>query len=257
VVELTDLQLRRYARQLILPDIDFQGQQRLLRSRVLIVGAGGLGVPMAQYLAGAGVGYLRIADDDLIEISNLPRQIAFSEQDIGQPKASVLARKLTEANSDAVVEPKLLRFDENSATVLLQNVDLVLDATDSLRARLDIDRATFAAGLPWIMGSAVRTFGQWGAFDAPRSLGCYHCLTADSSHVEDPGCTQLGVLGPVVALVSLRQSLLALRYLLDLDVPWGRLHISDAWEGEYAEVAMNVRHDCLLCQRVDKQGDAG
>ena len=158
---LSDNELKRYARQLVLPQVDLEGQARLKQSRVLIVGAGGLGTPSAQYLAGAGVGSIRIADDDRIELSNLPRQLAFTEQDIGQPKADVLAQRLRAANGEISVDTRVARFDEASASQLLEGVDLVLDATDSLQARLDIDRATFSLGRPWIMGAALRTSGQW------------------------------------------------------------------------------------------------
>jgi len=247
VVDLTDRQLKRYARQLILPEIDLAGQQRLLASRVLIVGAGGLGVPMAQYLTGAGVGHVRIADDDLIELSNLPRQVAFSEQDVGEPKASVLCRQLGDLNSDTELDAKLIRFNRDSAQSLLQDVDLVLDATDSLRARLDIDRETYAAGLPWIMGTAVRRYGQWVAFDAERSRGCYHCLASNADVGDEAGCAQLGILGPVVALVSLQQSLLALRYLLGHTVSWGCIHNLDAWDAQLTQVVTAKRDDCPVC----------
>ena len=157
MAELTDSQLQRYARQLIVPQVDLEGQQRLHTARVLIVGAGGLGVPMAQYLAGAGVGFIRIADDDRIELSNLPRQVAYTEADVGRLKVDVLAERLRAGNAEVTVDARAVRFDADSASDLLDTVSLVLDATDSLQARQDIDCATRQVELPWIMGSAVRT----------------------------------------------------------------------------------------------------
>ena len=149
-MDLTDKQLERYARQLILPEIDLAGQQRLLASRVLIVGAGGLGVPMAQYLTGAGVGHVRIADDDLIELSNLPRQVAFSEQDVGEPKASVLCRQLGDLNSDTELDAKLIRFNRDSAQSLLAPVSTCLTTTKTVVVS---SRKPFATSnpQPWLL----------------------------------------------------------------------------------------------------------
>ena len=245
---LSDDELKRYARQLVLPQVDLEGQVRLKQSRVLIVGAGGLGNPSAQYLAGAGVGTIRLVDDDRIELSNLPRQLAFTEEDVGQFKADVLAQRLREANREIFVESRVARFDEGSAAKLLEGVDLVLDATDSLRARLDIDRTTFTLGRPWIMGAALRTSGQWAFFDGERKQGCYHCMMGDEVQPEGGGCAELGILGPVVGLVALQQSLLAIQYLLGPKISSRHLHVMDAWTGESRQVALSVRPNCALCQ---------
>ena len=248
MAELTDKQLTRYARQLILPEVDLEGQQRLLASHVLIVGAGGLGGPVAQYLSGAGVGQLRLVDDDLVDLSNLPRQIAFTESDIGHAKVEVLAGKLACANSDTTIDPRAERFDAHTAATLLADIDLVIDATDSLRARLDIDRATHHAGLPWIMGSAIKTAGQWIVFDADRQSGCYHCLITEPEVADSAGCAQLGILGPVAGLVAMHQSVMAIKVLLGLAVPWGELQMVDPWSGHYVEMSITKRKDCPLCR---------
>ena len=246
--DLTDQQLRRYARQLVVPQIDVEGQLRLRDAHVLIVGAGGLGVPMAQYLAGAGVGHIRIVDDDRIALSNLPRQIAFSQTDVGELKVEVLAKRIRSANEDVLVEPCSARFDQLTAEDLLCDIDLVLDATDSMQARLDIDRATYARRIPWIMGAAVQISGQWSAFDPGRHQGCYHCLIADPDSAETGSCVELGILGPAVGLVSLYQTILALRYLVGDDLPWGRLYMLDAWSGGLQTLEVLAREDCALCR---------
>ena len=247
MVELTDSQLQRYARQLIVPQVDLEGQQRLQAARVLIVGAGGLGVPMAQYLAGAGVGFIRIADDDRVELSNLPRQVAYTEADVGRLKVDVLAERLRAGNAEDTVDARAVRYETDSGSDLLDTVSLVLDATDSPQARQDIDRATRQLELPWIMGSAVRTFGQWAAFDSRRRLGCYHCLMTESTDTQNVSCAELGILGPVVALVSLQQALWAIKYSVDHSLPWAQLYIMDAWSGEQTQLALSVRPDCPLC----------
>ena len=245
---LSDSELARYARQLILPEVDLEGQARLKESRVLIVGAGGLGTPAAQYLAGAGVGSIRLVDDDRIALSNLPRQLAYTEDDVGQLKVEVLAGRLRDANGEITVHAQCKRFNDDTASQLLDGVDIVLDATDSLQARLDIDRATYAAGLPWVMGAAVGTSGQWAAFDESRREGCYHCLMREPDSSENRGCAELGILGPVVGLVALQQSLLVIRYLVGSGLPTGCLHILDAWTGEARQLGLAVCKDCVLCQ---------
>ena len=245
---LSDNELARYARQLILPEVDLAGQARLKESRVLIVGAGGLGTPAAQYLAGAGVGSIRLVDDDHIALSNLPRQLAYAEGDIGELKVEVLARRLREANGEIAVDAHCARFSSDTALQLLEGVDIVLDATDSLQARLDIDRATYAAGLPWIMGAALGTTGQWAAFDETRREGCHHCLMREPDASETRGCAELGILGPVVGLVALHQSLLVIRHLVGAGLPTGDLTVMDAWTGETRQLGLAVCEDCELCQ---------
>jgi len=245
---LSDSELARYARQLILPEVDLEGQARLKESRVLIVGAGGLGTPAAQYLAGAGVGSIRLVDDDRIALSNLPRQLAYTEDDLGQLKVEVLAGRLRDANGDITVDAQCKRFNDDTAPQLLDGVDIVLDATDSLQARLDIDRATYAARLPWVMGAAVGTSGQWAAFDEARREGCYHCLMREPDVSENRGCAELGILGPVVGLVALQQSLLVIRYLVGSGLPAGCLHMLDAWTGEARQLGLAICKACVLCQ---------
>ena len=245
---LSDNELARYARQLILPEVDLAGQARLKESRVLIVGTGGLGTPAAQYLAGAGVGSIRLVDDDHIALSNLPRQLAYAEGDIGELKVEVLARRLREANGEIAVDAHCARFSSDTALQLLEGVDIVLDATDSLQARLDIDRATYAAGLPWIMGAALGTTGQWAAFDETRREGCHHCLMREPDASETRGCAELGILGPVVGLVALHQSLLVIRHLVGAGLPTGDLTVMDAWTGETRQLGLAVCEDCELCQ---------
>ena len=177
---LTDNQLTRYARQLLLPQVDLDGQIRLQRSCVLVVGAGGLGCPVTQYLAGAGVGHIRVVDPDQVELSNLPRQVVYTEADVGVAKVDALTSRLRAANADIVLEGCLGRFDADAAPGLLDGVDLVIDASDSNQARLDIDRSTYERQLPWLMGAAVQTAGQWIAFDPTRQGGCYHRQTPRS-----------------------------------------------------------------------------
>ncbi len=160
----------------------------------------------------------------------------------------MLARRLRDTNGEIAVDAHCARFSGDTASVLLEGVDIVLDATDSLQARLDIDRATYAARLPWIMGAAVGTSGQWAAFDETRREGCYHCLMREPDSLENLGCAELGILGPVVGLVALHQTLLVIRYLVGAALPSGYLHMLDAWTGETRKLGLAVCGDCELCQ---------
>ena len=160
----------------------------------------------------------------------------------------MLARRLSDANGEIAVDAHCARFSDDTAPALLEGVDIVLDATDSLQARLDIDRATYAARLPWVMGAAVGTSGQWAAFDETRREGCYHCLMREPDSSENRGCAELGILGPVVGLVSLHQTLAVIRYLVGAALPSGYLHMLDAWTGETRKLELVVFKDCELCQ---------
>ncbi|MDC0411114.1 HesA/MoeB/ThiF family protein [Luminiphilus sp.] len=244
---LTDHQLARYARQLVMPQVDLDGQMRLQRSCVLVVGAGGLGCPVTQYLAGAGVGHIRVVDPDQVELSNLPRQVVYTEADIGAPKVNALTNRLRAANTDIELEGCMGQFDPESSQALLDGVDLVIDASDSMQARLDIDRSTYERQLPWLMGAAVQTAGQWIAFDPARQMGCYHCLGSADGNQALGGCATLGILGPVVGMIAMQQSLAALKYLLGASLPWGVLHYIDGWSVESSAITLSARPDCPLC----------
>lgn len=253
-MSLNDDQLKRYARQLLLPQIDLAGQEQLAERRVLIVGAGGLGCPTAQYLAGAGVGSLRLVDPDVIELSNLHRQLAFTERDIGEGKAATLASRIKAGNREVEVEAVTGLFDADSAADLLRGVDLVVDASDSIQARRDMDRETRGRGLAWIMGASVRTSGQWVAFQPGRQTGCYHCLMSGDAVAGLGSCEQLGVLGPAVGLIALQQSTLALRYLLGHAMPWGRVHYYDIWDRTQRELQLEPSPACALCHPREEEG---
>ncbi len=244
MVQLTDHQLDRYSRQLVVSQVGLSGQACLIRKNVLIVGAGGLGGPIAQYLAGAGVGRIRLVDPDLVELSNLPRQTSFIEEDIGAYKCERLAAKLSLMNDEVAVEHYISTFDVKNSSKLMSDMDLVIDATDSSKSRLDIDLATFECGLPWIMGAAAKTAGQWAAFDPSRKFGCYHCWQHET---QDIGCSQLGILGPVVGIISMQEAILAIKFLLGERMPWGTLYYYDAWNLDFTSIQVSKLGDCEVC----------
>ena len=241
-------QLERYSRQLIVPEFDLEGQEALAKAAVLIVGCGGLGVPVAMYLAAAGVGRLVLVDDDEVELSNLPRQVAFVEADVGELKALVLAARLKAMNSDICIEAIVTRFTEEVAINTLQDLSAVVDATDNRNARLLIDRTTAARKLPWFMGAAVQMSGQNIAFSSERQEGCYHCLSPDGVVNKPASCRELGILGPVVGSVALTQALDVLGFLTGCsEVPWGVLRLCDFRRGENHHLMLNRRKNCIIC----------
>ena len=166
---LTDDQLLRYNRQILTPDFDIAGQQLLQTAVVLIVGLGGLGCPAALYLAAAGVGTLILADGDEVELSNLQRQVAHSDADIGSNKASSVAATIADLNPEVNVQVQPRYLDAGSMAELLAGVDLVVDASDNYPTRFDLNRACIAAGIPLVSAAAVRDEGQLSVFDPPSS----------------------------------------------------------------------------------------
>lgn len=245
---MDDHALERYSRQVLVPGVDLEGQARLAETSVLIVGCGGLGALAAQYLAGAGVGHLILVDPDRVELSNLPRQIAYTEDDLGAYKAEALARRLCAMNASLQIDSHTIAFAASSGPGLLHRADAVLDGTDNHEARLAIDAMTATRKLPWFMGAAVQMAGQNIAFSASRSEGCYHCLAPESPAEEAGGCSQLGILGPVVGTVALRQVLDLFGAVIGVPaVPWGRLRQQDFRTDTAVSLALEKRPGCEVC----------
>ena len=245
---MNDSELERYSRQLLVPGFELEGQEALGAASVLIVGCGGLGALAAQYLVGAGLGHVVLVDPDRIELSNLPRQIAYTEADVGRFKAEVLAERLQGMNREVTVTHHSLAFDETSGASLLTTIDAVLDGTDNHGTRLLIDRFTAHRGLPWFMGAAVQMAGQNIAFTGLREEGCYHCLAPQQARVDAGGCAKLGILGPVVAAVALRQVLDLLGALTGVaKVPWGVMRQYDFRANTTASLPLQRRVGCVVC----------
>ena len=242
-----DQDLERYSRQLLVPGFDFEAQQALGDAAVLIVGCGGLGCPVALYLAAAGVGSLRLVDDDKIEHSNLPRQIAYTEHDVGKYKADMLRDALKARNSAVNVQSVVGRFNDETALGLLDGVQMVVDASDSRATRALIDSYTARLGLPWVMGAAVQMSGQNMVFDAMRKYGCYHCIAPENTDV-DGSCTELGILGPAVGAVAMTQALDVIKLLSGCGQPaFGSLRIRDFRRDESYLLSVEKRGDCAVC----------
>ena len=243
---LNDELLERYSRQILLPEIDLEGQDNIRQAAVLIVGCGGLGSMVALFLAGAGVGNLTLVDTDSVELSNLHRQLAFRESDIDQPKAEALKNQLLSLNSEIRVTSALRHFgdDAKSDTELLSNVDIVIDATDNLASRHAIERLTRDAQKPWIMGAATRLHGQVATFSQSRAEGCYQCLAPSEDDRRGYDCRNEGILGPVVGVIAAWQAQDALMFLSGQPLEWGVLRVYDAIQQRIDRLVVTPRDGC-------------
>jgi len=247
---MDDDSLLRYSRQILLPQIDIAGQQRLLDSRVLIVGLGGLGAPAALYLAAAGVGTLLLADHDRVDLTNLQRQIIHHSGSLGQLKVDSAAERLQALNPQVEVRRLPSALAEDSLHAAVAEVDLVLDCSDNFATRQAVNAACFALGKPLVSGAAIRLEGQLSVFD-PRDAEspCYQCLYGAGEGDEVAlSCSEAGVLGPLVGLVGSLQALEALKMLAGFGTPLvGRLLLIDTLDSRFRE--MRVRRDpaCACC----------
>jgi molybdopterin/thiamine biosynthesis adenylyltransferase/rhodanese-related sulfurtransferase len=245
---LTPDQFARYRRHLTLPELGVEGQQRLLEGRVCLVGVGGLGCPVAQYLAAAGVGSLGIVDFDVVDASNLQRQILYGGADIGRPKVEVAREKIAALNPDVRVEVHACRLDSGNALEILGAYDVVVDGTDNFPTRYLSNDACVMLGKPNVHGSIFRFDGQASVFDA-RKGPCYRCLYPEPPPPGAvPSCAEGGVLGILPGLVALVQATETLKLLTGIGEPLiGRLLQVDALRMEFREFRLRKDPACPAC----------
>ena len=250
---LTDAQLQRFGRQLLLHDFDIAGQEALQAATVLIVGLGGLGSPAALYLAAAGVGRLILADGDVVESSNLQRQISHTEADIGSNKAESAAATVAAINSDVQVKAITHALTEDELDQHLQGVDLVVDASDNYPIRFALNRACIASGIPLVSAAAVRTEGQLAVFYPAAGGPCYRCLYPQAGDDTALSCSESGVLAPVVGVLGSLQALEAIKCLANFGEPLiGRLLVMDFRTVEIQRLVLAPRSDCPDCQHLNR-----
>ncbi len=250
---LTDTQLMRYNRQILLHDFDIAGQERLQQSRVLVVGLGGLGCPAALYLAAAGIGELVLVDGDAVELSNLQRQIAHTNDDIGTNKARSAAAAIGALNPETKLEVIEQQLVENAMPALLARVDLVLDATDNYAVRFALNRTCIAAGVPLVSGAAVRSEGQVALFDPVRGGPCYRCLYIEGDTNTALSCSESGVLAPLVGVIGSLQAMEALKVLSGFGEPLrGKLLVVDLRTMEFRQLMLSPRADCPACSHLQQ-----
>jgi len=245
---VNDQQLLRYSRQIMLPDVDIDGQEKLLAARVLIIGLGGLGSPVAMYLAAAGVGHLILADFDTVDLSNLQRQIAHTTDRIGETKVASAAQTLRALNPDVHITSITQVLDADALHVQLANVDLVVDCCDNFTTRFAVNAACVAAKVPLVSGAAIRLEGQVAVFDNRQpDCPCYRCLYDEESE-ENTSCAANGVLSPLVGIIGSMQALEAIKLIVGFGKSLaGKLLIFDARYSQWRELKLPKDKDCPAC----------
>ncbi len=251
---MDDQQLLRYSRQIMLPELDIEGQQRLLDARALIIGLGGLGSPVAMYLAAAGVGQLQLVDFDEVDLSNLQRQIIHATADIGLPKVASAARRLRQLNPDTRLILSQTSLQGEALDQAVADADVVLDCSDNFATRFAINASCAGQRRALVSGAAIRFEGQVSVYDLRQADGpCYRCLYRDETEL-DAGCTRNGVLAPLLGMIGGVQACEAIKLLTGIGKTLhGRLLLLDALDMEWRSI--NLRRDpaCPVCasRRVD------
>ena len=249
---MDDDQLLRYSRHVLLPQIDIEGQEKLLSSRILIVGLGGLGAPAAMYLASAGIGQLILCDDDIVDLTNLQRQILHSTKDIGRKKTESAQSVLQAMNPDLTYEWIDRRLGEPELESVVHGVDLVLDCSDNLATRFMINRVCVRTRTALVSGAVIRFEGQIAVFDpASQDSPCYNCLYQDLGESTD-SCSRNGVVAPLPGVIGSMQALEAIKYLVNpAAAQTGQLLIFDAWRLEWNRLRLRRNADCPTCGRMN------
>lgn len=244
---MNDEQLLRYSRQIMLPQIDVAGQEKLLASRVLIIGMGGLGSPVAMYLATAGVGHLVLVDDDKVELSNLQRQIAHGTPDINLTKVESAKQTLLNLNPEIKVTTYAERLTDKDLGYEVNLADVVIDGTDNFTTRFSINNTCVKNNTPLVSGAAIRMEGQVSVFNKTVESPCYNCLYKDEGEL-DTSCSSNGVLSPVVGIIGSIQATEAIKVLLDIgDCLDGKLLMLDALHMELRTLKLNKDPQCPTC----------
>jgi len=245
---MDDRQLLRYSRHILLPQIGIEGQERLRRARVLVIGLGGLGSPVAMYLAASGVGTLALSDADQVDLTNLQRQIVHTSEAVGSPKTESAARTLRALNPDVELVLLERRLDERELSEQVRLADVVVDGSDNYETRFAVNRACVAARTPLVSGAVVRFEGQVTVFEPARAESpCYRCLYHESDEPPEP-CAQFGVLAPATGIIGSIQAAEALKLLMGVGTPLtGRLLLLDVLTMEWREMRLRRDPACPVC----------
>lgn len=248
-MELTDEQLLRYSRQILLPQFGIEGQERLAQSTVVIFGLGGLGSPASLYLAASGVGKLILIDPDNVDLSNLQRQVVHSEFSIGLPKVLSAQQRLQQLNPSIQIEIQQQVLAGEALLALIQRADLVLDCTDNLATRLAINASCVQANKPLVSAAAIRFEGQIGVFHAKANSSCYQCFSGKLAELPQT-CSTNGVLGPVLGVLGSMQALEAIKLLTQIGQPLiGKMLFFDAISMEWTTIRVPKHADCPVCAK--------
>ena len=246
---MDDAQLLRYSRHILLDELGPDAQARFAAAHALVIGVGGLGAPVAQFLAGAGVGTLTLCDADRVDLTNLQRQILYATADIGHPKVAAAAARLAAINPHVRVQPLEQRVGAGELATLVATADVVIDCCDNFETRHAVNRACVDARKPLVSGAALRFDGQLAVFDTrdPASP-CYHCLFGEGDELEETRCATMGVFAPLVGIVGATQAAEALKLLAGAGESLaGRLLLLDALSMQWREVRVPRDPLCPVC----------
>jgi molybdopterin/thiamine biosynthesis adenylyltransferase len=246
---MNDNQLLRYSRHILLPQIDYAGQEKLTQSHALIVGAGGLGAPVALYLAAAGVGQLTICDFDNVDMTNLQRQIIHTTASVGINKALSAQQTICEINPEVQVHTVQKKSTEAELEALVAKADVAIDCSDNFATRYALNRVCHKLKKPLVSGAAVRFEGQITVYDFRHpETPCYHCLFPDAGEDQDMRCASNGVFSPLVGMIGTTQAAEALKLLMGIgDSLQGRLLLLDALAMEWREIKLARDPKCAVC----------
>lgn len=251
-VSLSDAELDRYARHIVLKEMGGDGQSRLKAASVVVIGAGGIGSPAIQYLAAAGVGRLRVIDDDRVDASNLQRQTIFATGDIGVAKVEAAAAAARRINPHVAVDALPVRIDTGNAARLIEGADVVLDGCDNFATRLAVADAALALHVPLVSAAVGQFEGQLAVYRGwERDLPCYRCFVGDVPDREGATCADDGVLGPVTGVIGSLAALEVLRAIVPFgDDPAGKLLLADLLSLRFRTVRLPEDPECRVCSRV-------
>ncbi|OZI20802.1 molybdopterin biosynthesis protein MoeB [Bordetella genomosp. 9] len=246
---MNDQQLLRYARHILLDELGIEGQEKILAGRALIIGAGGLGSPAAMYLASAGVGHITLVDDDVVELSNLQRQLLHATESLGQAKVESGRRALLSLNPEIVVDTIAQRLQGDALLAAVARADVVLDCSDNFTTRHAINRACVHHRKPLVSGAAIRFDGQVSVFDLRGETSpCYHCLFPEADDVEEANCATMGVLAPLVGIIGSVQAAEALKLLAGIgETLAGRMLCLDGLAMQWRSLNVPRDEECAIC----------
>ena len=247
MTELTDQEMLRYNRQIILRNFDFDGQERLKESSILIIGAGGLGCASSQYLAAAGIGKITLVDDDTVELSNLQRQVLHCDETIGEKKVISAKMALNRINPHCQIDTFDKRLSDDELRSLIADHDLVLDGTDNVDTRNQLNRLCFESKTPLVSGAAIRMEGQVSVYTYQANEPCYQCLSSLFGQ-QALTCVEAGVMSPVVGIIGATQALEAIKVLANYGQPLiSKLLMLDALSMSWREMKLAKMPNCSIC----------
>lgn len=249
-INLSDEQLLRYKRHIMLPEIDIDGQLAMTQSQLLIIGVGGLGSPAALYLAAAGIGGLTLADADQVELANLQRQIAYNESMLGKQKVQACKQSLQAINHGINIKTLALRLQGDALQQAVADVDVVLDCSDNLATRFEVNRACFRYNKPLVSAAAIRWEGQVSVFiPGQQDSPCYQCCHSPNTQLNQ-NCTSNGVLGPLTGVIGSMQAIEAIKLITGAgDIVPGRTLLFDALTMQWDSMQVPRRNDCEVCAK--------